>query len=282
MTIKGLRMTELNYRLVPTGWTQECKNPFCGDGSYGPAWSCFEIVDVDGDRFFHGTGPTGLFGLHVERLVADLETRMADFLRYEAAHGRTVIVAAPSDSDKSALIERAQQHTPEGPVVRLSDPRWAVHSTGSDAWRSIRRCGELQSLARLSAGRAYAGGLGLSTFGEPADYAGYVALGRIDGIGPEHVVASHQKGQVLTDEDAEYEPGVRLYFDAHRIIQDGLATRDGVHLLKVRDRLPLAPYMRAAIGVEEADPDGSVSAWTPRLFLERANSCFQRTLSHGA
>ena len=163
MTIKALRMTELNYRLVPTGWTQECKNPFCGDGSYGPAWSCFEIVDVDGDRFFHGTGPTGLFGLHVERLVADLETRMADFLRYEAAHGRTVIVAAPSDSDKSALIERAQQHTPEGPVVRLSDPRWAVHSTGSDAWRSIRRCGELQSLARLSAGRAYAGGLGLST-----------------------------------------------------------------------------------------------------------------------
>ena len=174
------------------------------------------------------------------------------------------------------LIDRALRHTPEGPAVRPSDPRWVVHSTARDAWHNIRRCGELQSLAKLSVRGAYTGGLGLDTFGEPEDYAHYIALGRIYGTGAEHVVASHQKGRIITDDDAEYQPGARLYFDGHRIIQDGLAVRDGVHLLKVRERLPLVPYLCAAVGVKEVDPHGSVSAWTPRLFLERANAHFQR------
>jgi hypothetical protein len=95
-------------------------------------------------------------------------------------------------------------------------------------------------------------------------------------------VSSHQKGRIVTDEDAEYEPGVRLYFDGHRIIEDELGVRDGVHLLKVRDRLPLEPYLRAAIGVPDVDQGGTVPAWTPRRFLDRANAHFERLVGRPA
>ena len=61
----------------------------------------------------------------------------------------------------------------------------------------------------------------------------------------------------------------------------GLATRDGVHTLKVRDRLPLQPYLVAAATVADVDPQGTVETWTPRLFLERANAWFEEQAGSG-
>jgi hypothetical protein len=75
-------------------------------------------------------------------------------------------------------------------------------------------------------------------------------------------------------------PGVRLYLDAHSIIGNGLAVRDGVHVLKVHNRLPLVPYLATAIGVKEVDPRGEVQEWTPRLFVSRANQCFRKYLEN--
>ena len=51
--------------------------------------------------------------------------------------------------------------------------------------------------------------------------------------------------------------------------------RPGLRPLKVRDRLPLDPYLVAAIGVEDLDPDHQVDVWTPRLFHERASALFR-------
>ena len=53
---------------------------------------------------------------------------------------------------------------------------------------------------------------------------------------PEIVVASYQAGRFVMDGQASYAPGIRLYFDSHRIIRDGLGTRDGLHLIKVTAR----------------------------------------------
>ena len=55
--------------------------------------------------------------------------------------------------------------------------------------------------------------------------------------------------------DAVYTPGVRLYFDVKKIIEDKIATRDGLHLLKVRGRLPLKPYLLAAITADDFSKD---------------------------
>ena len=81
---------------------------------------------------------------------------------------------------------------------------------------------------------------------------------------------------MLPDPDTEYEPGVRLYFDVHRIIRDGFAVRDGLHTLKVQYRLPLEPYLIASIGVDDVAPLAVGERWTTTLFLDRANEVFAR------
>lgn len=71
-------------------------------------------------------------------------------------------------------------------------------------------------------------------------------------------------------------PGVRLYFDRHRIIRDGLGTRDGSHTLKAHHRLPLQPYLIAAVCSSDLEPHVSKRRWTIKSFVEQANETFQK------
>lgn len=117
--------------------------------------------------------------------------------------------------------------------------------------------------------------MGFTEFGEPADYAEYMMFGSPDGIGPEIVVNCLLQGKFVYDENAPYTPGVRLYFDGHAIIRDGLAVRDGVHCLKVHNHLPLRPYLLAAVTAEALAAAGQSGPWTPRTFLKAANAWFE-------
>jgi hypothetical protein len=132
----------------------------------------------------------------------------------------------------------------------------------------------LRSAALLAQSGAAEQPLGELLVGDPPDYAEYVALGTPEAIGPEFVNACRQAGLMLPDLDTPYQPGVRLYFPAHAIIADGLATRDGLHTLKVHWRLPLEPYLVAAIGVADVPPLDAGETWTTGRFLERANAAF--------
>lgn len=268
----------VEYFNAPRGWGRTQPNPFAADGAYGTAWACFEIRDVADDRHYIGREGSGLFCFRAGRNVCHLEARLADFLRYETQHGRHVIVAAPPDIDVDAMATRALRDTPPGSVLRPEDTRWLVHSTPLDRWPAIQASGRLKSTARLRQEGTDTHGIGRRELGEPVDYGDYVALGHTDGVGPEVVVASIERGCLATDEHAPYLPGVRLYFDAHRIIEAGLAVRDGVHTIKVRDELPLHPFVVAAIDAEQADPQGEMLTWTPAKFLTMANARFLSTV----
>ncbi len=263
-----------SYYKAPPGWDTDQPNPFTPDGAYGVGWSAFEISDRDNDRRVYGRSASGLFRDTNGRLVDNLETRLADFLRYENAHGRETIIACPADVDIDSLVASALASTPAGPTIRESDPRWAVHSATLETWELIMESRCLKSFARLKAEGVDAHGIGFRELGEPDDFTEYVMLGEFDGIGCESVVASQAMGRVLTEEHTPYTPGVRLYFDAHKIITSGLAVRDGVHTLKVHDHLPLQPYLVAAITAADIESQGAVKTWTPRLFLDRANAWF--------
>ena len=289
-------MEHIEYLKAPLGWDQNQPNPFTADGGYGTGWSCFCILDVDNDRVKNGRPGGELYRTHVSeaddgsleerrsegpycylmgRRVDSIETKLADFLRYESRHGRKVIISLPADFDADILVKQALQRTPNRSVVRQDDPIWWVHSTPLGNWEMIRDCGELRSIARLRRENLPLPGVGLFAFGEPADYAEYVMLALVEGIGPEHVVSSQQKGYLITEEDVPYDPGVRLYFNGHKIIRDGLAVSDGLHTIKVHDHLPLDPYLVVAIGAKDVDPNSDVRVWTPRTFLEHANRFFQ-------
>jgi hypothetical protein len=101
----------------------------------------------------------------------------------------------------------------------------------------------------------------------------------MDSTTPEMVLASNRTGRFLLNEDAIYQPGARLYLNNHRIIADGLCTRDGLHGTKVHIQLPLVPYLLAAITVDDLEPEAKVATWTPRTFVERANEAFRSEVS---
>lgn len=266
------QMRDQTHFEAPAGWEHESDNPFTPNGSYDPGWGCFRVMESKWEPY--GRTDKGLYFVTARPDSPILARRLADFLRYEASYGRKVIVACPEGIDVKDLVREAQSIRYETTEIRHDDPPWLVHSTSLENWKSIQAVGELRSLAMLRRNGIETGGIGLRGFGEPEDYADHIMLGLPENIGPEHVVASLGKGEVITEENTPYQPGARLYFDGHGIIRDGLMVRDGIHMHKVRDRLPLKPYLVAAITPADVDPDCKVAEWTPRSFLTRASEFF--------
>jgi len=258
------------YSVAPLHWRPSDPNPFSNDGSYGSDWSCFYIDGVDRRVNFCGGGRTGPFTFRLGADAPSLATSLADFLRYEHEHDRQVIVCSTEPIDVDDFVRQTLRDTLAATVVRPSDPKWVVHSTTPEGWTGIKKGGCVKSLSTLQMEGKKITGLGLDELGEPPDYAEYIVLGRVDEMNAEHVVSSRQKGHIVTDPDLPYQPGARLYFDNHMIIQAGLAMRDGLHLAKVRGVLPLTPYMVVSVSVEELP----VETWTPRTFWKAANDLF--------
>ena len=61
--------------------------------------------------------------------------------------------------------------------------------------------------------------------------------------------------------------------DMKKIVEDGLAVRDGAHL-KVKDKLPLKPYLIWTATWENVGLDNRIS--TPKIFTEKANMEFKK------
>jgi len=273
----------VRYVQAPAGWTYTDANPFTQDGSYGTAWSAFCLLDREDDQFCTGQSGNGPFSARFGRRVANLERRLADFLRYEHAQHRTVILSFPEHVDVEAYVARALSSTPAARLVRPDDPLVIVHATSLSAWEGILADGALLAASELTARGERAPGnadapseIDQYLRNEPPEYKDYIMFGEMDAVTPEMVVASYQAGRFVLDEQATYEPGVRLYFDSHRIMRDNLGIRDGLHLIKVHRRLPLRPYLLAAIRVADLDPAGKVANWTLRAFLDQANEAFRR------
>lgn len=267
-------MQEMKYLIAPPGWSQEDPNPFTKDGCYGPEWSCFCISGTSEWLDFCGGGKNYLFTFCIGHEAKQLKTRFADFLRYENRHGRNAILSFPEGIDTESFVQEALSETPNENAVRQDDPKWVVHSTNLEAWKSIQRDGALKApLILLKEGKKVLS-VGFNQLGEPPEYAEYVVLGRIDNINPEHVVASQKKGCIFTEADTPYEPGIRLYFDNHKIIESGLGVRDGLHTIKVHLRLPLDPFLVTTVSQKDIDPEGKMREWTPKKFWKAANAEF--------
>lgn len=277
----------MKYYTAPPGWTHSHPNPFTPDGAYNGCWSAFCILDRDDDQFTTGQSGSGPFSARFGRRVPHLLRRLADFLRYEQRQGRSVILSFPPGYDTDLTVAEALAFTPAENVVRPEDPAVLVHATSAAAWESIRRDGELRAASLLAkpAGDERperAGPLQEYLLHEPPEYHDYIMFGELDSCVPEMVVASYQAGTFVMDENEIFQPGLRLYFDNHRIIRDGLGTRDGLHTIKTHLRLPLEPYLLVAVGLHEIDPRGAVRAWTIRAFKEQANQYFHHQTESSA
>jgi len=195
---------------------------------------------------------------------------IADFIRYENAHGRKVRIR-PRNFDPSEALESVPASSG---VLRPSDPPFVVHSTTLVAYEKIMQDGQLKSTSRLRNEGKTQHAVGFLPLGEPPDYLDYVMLG--NGVACEVVVNSHLHGKPCFKLNAPYEPQARMYFDAHKIIKDGLAVRDGTHIFKVYGALPLEGYLLRTVFAGDVElPDGAAH-WTPLLFAEAADELFHR------
>lgn len=244
------------------------------DPSLGPGWSLVVLLDRDDDQFFNGRGRLGTYSVRCGRRTSQLTARLADFIRYENHWHRQLLVAAEYPTDLRELVNHALTTTPSPELPRETDPEVIVHSTTAERWPAIEQAGQLVCAADLRAAGQHFPALAFETFGEPAEYAQFIHFSALGVPNGEVVVLSHQRQAIVTDLDASYEPGARLYFDARRLVRDRLHVRDGLHVLKVHRELPLAPYLLAAITPAQLVQEGR--EWTPRTFATAADRAFAR------
>ena len=181
-----------------------------------------------------------------------------------------------SEADLNAAKKRYEGHRYSEPLLRDNEPAILVHSTPMNNWEQIKCDGMLKSWNILKAKKIIAEEQPIGIrLGDPTDFSDYIMFG--GGITGEIVVSSKQQQKIVMDENAEYLTGARLYFDAKRIAQDGLLIRDGCHL-KVKDRLPLEPYLIWAATWETIGLASQIS--TPRIFSDQADRQFRSMKMH--
>jgi len=217
-----------------------------------------------------GKGPGGRFFLGLNPEHKNFAYFVADFIRYENAHGRKVRFR-PRNFDPSEALNSVPD---SGSVLRPSDPRYVIHSTTLEAYEKIIQDGQLKSTSQLRKEGKVQQAIGFLPLGEPLDYLDHVMFGGFGGPGGEVVVNSHLRGKPCFDPNVPYEPQARMYFDAHKIIKDGLAVRDGTHMLKVYGALPLEGYLLRTVFAGDVTLPIGADHWTPTLFTEAANALF--------
>lgn len=240
----------------------------------GPGWSLVVLLDRDDDQFFNGRGRLGTYSVRFGRRTDQLVSRVADFLRYEHDWGRQVLIAAEYPLNLTEFIANALTETPSPELPRATDPAVVVHSTTADRRPQTEHSGRLVCAADLRAAGQQLPALAFEHFGEPEEYSQFIHFSPCGIPNGEVVVLSHQRQAILTDLDAVYQPGARLYFDARQLIVDGLAVRDGLHVLKIHRELPLQPYLLTTITPDDLAEEGP--DWTPRTFAAAADREFAR------
>jgi hypothetical protein len=231
------------------------------------------LLDRDDDTFFNGKLAGGLYSARFGRRTTYLRERIADFVRYEREWGRQVIVATEYPVDVVAYVGDALHSTPPPGRLRPYDPAIVVHSTTRERWPQIAAEGRLLAASVLRQAGQEISAIGLETFGEPDEYGEFIHFSPLGNPNGEIVVLSHQRVTLVTNFDAAYVPGARIYLDAHRMIGGGVVVRDGLHVLKVRHVLELEPYLVDVITAQDLDDGGD--SWTPRRFALAADEAFR-------
>ncbi|EHI97375.1 hypothetical protein CDLVIII_0649 [Clostridium sp. DL-VIII] len=252
---------------APIGWNPTRLNPFTTTGYYGKEWSVF-IYDEEIRHHSNIYENTRVYVVQVNPEVDSKYERLFDYLTYETKHRRNVILSLPKHVNFDEVLKMFDNFHSDN-EFRESDGKYLVHSTTKESWESIKKSGVLLSPNKLKKQGISILEIGLKPMLEPDDYSDYVMLDVLEGCG-ELVVNSRQLGSVCITPDIKYIPGVRIYFDAELIIKDGLGTRDGLHILKIKDRLPLDKYLLDVISAESFQK----KEWTPTTFTNEANRYF--------
>lgn len=243
-------------------------NPYSGL-PYDNGWILLRLSEERGFLSKTGNDGHGLFQFTLSKSCAYWQYRFMDFIEYESALGKNIIVAANAEDIEEA--EKAYAgHSCGDRFLREYEESVLVHSTTSEAYSLILKSGCLKSWNVLKSENAAGEKEPIGRLlGDPEDYSDYIMFGG-RGCFNELVVLSKQKGEIITDIHKEYEAGVRMYFDAEKIAENGLLIRDGAHL-KVRGKLSINPYLIWTATPRALNICGKT---TPFEFADKADKMF--------
>ena len=246
-------------------------NPFTGQ-PYNSSWMLYALNENPVNRVENGMTEQGVYAFHISRVLnTQWHFSVCDFAGYcEANHLNAIVVL--SDSDYRDAVLKYQNHSYKDPFLREDEPPVLIHSTTEEAWHHIQKDGMLKSWNRLQQEHPdYEQSPIGSLLGDPDEFRQYIMFGK--GISSEIVVSSKLSGFINMNFDAPYHTGARLYFDADKMAQDGLLIRDGGHI-KVKDTLPLAPYLIWAATWEKLHMNSPIS--TPAIYAKKADAQFHK------
>lgn len=243
-------------------------NPFREDGLYDNSWVQLAITKSSDYQMM--TCKTYIFQFKVSKHCDGWQFRAMDYISYQMEYNRNVIVTASQENYEEAQTAY-RGHSRHDPFLRYYEPEFLVHSTPPHAVQHILQEGVLKSWNKVKAVNHIAEEKPIgSKLGDPRDFSDYVMLG--EGVAPEVVVSSREKGFICMNADCEYMPGARFYFDTTELLAKGLLTRDGCHY-KVKDELPIDMALFCADG-RTVDMQGQ--RITPQSFARAADEAFER------
>jgi hypothetical protein len=242
------------------------QNPFREDGLYDSSW--VQLVITEKSEFSMITRKTIIFQFTVSKCYEGWQFRVMDYISYQLGYGRNVILTAEPEHYEEAQ-QAYQGHESCDLFLRSYEPKFLVHSAPPMALEQILLDGALKSWTRVKAANYISEDSPIGAqLGDPDDFRDYIMLG--EGLAPEVVVSSREKGFICMDADCEYSPGARFYFDTSELISKGLLVRDGCHY-KVKNELPIHLALFTAT-VHTLSLEGC--KMTPRIFTEAADRAF--------
>ena len=257
--------------LVDPAWQENPINPIT-EQPFAADWVILHLTDSQDYTFLNGAQNGSAYAFLVSRSYKYWQYAVSDFLQYHMALG-SHILCAMSQQDYTDAVRFSTDHPYNERTLRSYEPAVLVHSTTPNGWTGIQSDGQLRSWNSLRTSDSIDENAPIGTsLGDPADFSDYIMFS--DGsLSGEIVVSSKEKGFICMDADAQYLPGARLYFDAAAIARDGHLLRDGAHL-KVRDHLPLIPYLLTAITPHTLQL--AAQDHTPSAFTHLANQAFSK------
>ena len=238
---------------------------------YDDSWIIWQLTDSKEYKLMVGSFNGCAYSIKFSRFADGWEMSVCDFIEFNTKRNKNMILVI-SEADLVYAKEKYAGHSFDEPILRDGEQIYTVHSTSLESWNLIKKDSCLKSWNILKAEKAITEEKPIgSALGDPEDFSDYIMFGK--NIAGELVVNSKQQGKINMDGNAEYLTGARLYIDMKKIVEDGLAVRDGAHL-KVKDKLPLKPYLIWTATWENVGLDNRIS--TPKIFTEKANMEFKK------
>lgn len=230
------------------------------------------IVNDENFRIFTGPNDCNEFCIKINKsTLVYWKYAVCDFINYNyTSNYESIIISSEEDLIEALIMQDYCKET--GNKLRDYESKILVHSTTLENWEKILidnstlfSWNYLKETNRIKEEMPIG-----NLLGDPREYSDFIMLGNGDNLAGEYVVMSKEAGLIKCNECDEYQPGVRIYLNAEKLIEENKLLRDGVHY-KVYKSIDLKKYM---IDVVKASEFGD-RMFTPIEFIKTANHLFE-------